>query len=200
MSIESKERLGRWLWSGALLLLVVLPFLPEVLIIAASAYARVVGCEIDSSMACAVGPPSASEIIRDALQAANFIGKKFADDNIVAVWLILCFALIILGWARLSSRLLLAFGTSLIFGFLPYFGPMLAIGPLENPDCHPNEGGVGPCKIYGSNIDSAAHDAVRLGWKIFDGAPFALGTFLLFAVVAIAIHFVARRRITPPAQ
>jgi len=155
MSTESKGRLGRWLWRGALLSLVLLPLLPEVLIIAASTYAGAVGCQIDSKFACAVGPPSATEIIRTALQAAYFIGSKFADDNIVLAWLASCYVLIILGWTRLSSRLLLALGASMIFGFLPYFGPILTIGPLVNPNCRPNEGGVPPeCKIYGGD---AAH-------------------------------------------
>lgn len=197
MNTESNERSWRWLWRGALLAFVVLPFVPELLIIVTSAYAAAVGCQIASEVACAVGPPSASDVIRAALQAANFIGSKFADGNVVVAWLVLCFLLIVLGWDRLSSRLLLGLGVSLIFAFLPYFGPMLSIRPLENPDCSPNEGAVGPCKIYGGNVDSAAHDAVRLGWKILDGAPLALGSFLLFAMIAIAIHFIFKKPIAP---
>jgi hypothetical protein len=198
MYTEAEGRFGHLPWRGALLALVVLPFIPEVLILATSAYAAVVGCQIASEIACAVGPPSASDVIRAALQAAYFIGRKFADGNVVVAWLVLCFLLIVFGWVRLSSRLLLGLAVSLIFAFLPYFGPMLSIGPLENPACNPNEGAVGRCKIYGGNVDSAAHDAVRLGWKIFDGAPFALGTFLIFAIIAIAMHFLAKKPIAPP--
>ena len=195
MSTESKGGLRRWFWRGALLFLVLLPLLPEVLIIAASAYAGAVGCQIDSKLACAVGPPSATEIIRTALQAAYFIGSKFADDNIVLAWLASCFFLIILGWTRLSSRLLLALGASMIFGFLPYFGPILTIGPLVNPNCHPNEGGVPPeCIIYGGDVGNAAHDAVRLGWKFFYGAPVALGAFVVFVVLMLGARLVSRKR------
>jgi hypothetical protein len=181
--------------------LILLPLLPEVLILAASAYAGAVGCQIDSKMACAVGPPSATEIIRTALQAAYFIGSKFADDNIVLAWLASCYLLIILGWTRFSSRLLLALGASVIFGFLPYFGPILAIGPLVNPNCHPNEAGTPPeCIIYGGDVGNAAHDAVRLGWKFFYGAPVALGAFVVFVVLTLGARFVSRRRIASRTQ
>jgi len=181
--------------------LVLLPLLPEVLIIAASTYAGAVGCQVDSKMACAVGPPSASEIIRTALQAAYFIGSEFADDNIVLAWLASCYFLIILGWTRLSSRLLLAFGVSLILAFLPYFGPILSIGHLANPNCHPNEGGIPPeCTIYGGDVGDAAHDAVRLGWKFFYGAPVALGAFVVFVVLTLGARLVSKRRIASRTQ
>jgi hypothetical protein len=195
MNAESKGRLRRRLCRGALLLLVVLPLLPEVLIIAASAYAGAVGCQVDAKMACAVGPPSASEVIRTALRVAYLIGSKFADDNIVIAWLASCYLLIVLGWIRLSIRLLLALGATLIFGFLPYFGPMLAIYHLVNPFCHPNEGGVPPeCTIYGGDVGNAAHDAVRLGWKFFYGAPVALGAFAVFVILTLGARLVSRKR------
>jgi hypothetical protein len=201
MSMESKEGLRRWLWRGALLFLVLLPLLPEVLIVATSTYAGAVGCQVDSKMACAVGPPSASEIIRAALRAANFIGRKFADDNIVLAWLASSYFLIILGWTRLSSRLLLALGTSLILAFLPYFGPILAIGHLANSNCNPNEGGTPPeCTIYGGDVGYAAHDAIGLGWKFFYGAPVALGAFVVFAILTLVARFVSRRRIASRTQ
>jgi hypothetical protein len=175
---------------------VLLPLLPEALIVAASGYAGAVGCQVDSKMACAVGPPSASEVIRVALQAAFFIGSEFVDNNIVIAWLASCYFLILLGWTRLSSRLLLALAASLVFGFLPYFGPMLAIGHLENPNCHPNEGGVPPgCTIYGGEVGNAAHDAVRLGWKFFYGAPVALAAFVVFVVLTLGARFISRRLI-----
>src|SRR5437879_11813576 len=105
MSIESKESFPRWLWRGALLSLVLLPLLPEVLLVAASTYAGAVGCQIDSKLACVVGALSAPVIIRTALQAAYFICSKFAHDNIVLAWLASCHHLIILVWARLSPCL-----------------------------------------------------------------------------------------------
>jgi hypothetical protein len=201
MSTESKGYLGRWAWRGILLSFVLLPLLPEILIFAASAYAGAVGCQVDAKMACAVGPPSASEVIRKALQAAYFIGTKFADDNIVLAWLASCYVLIILGWTRLLSRLLLALGASLILAVLPYFGPILAIGPLVNPKCRPNEGGIPPgCTIYGGDVGEPAHDAVRLGWKFFYGAPVAFAAFVVFVIVVLGTGFVSRRRLASRTQ
>ena len=180
---------------------VLLPLIPEALILAASAYAGAVGCQIDAKMACAVGPPSATGMIRAALQAAYFIGQKFADDNIVLAWLASCYVLIILGWSRLSSRLLLALGASMIFGFLPYFGPLLAIGPLVNPKCNPNEGGVPPeCIIFGGDVGNAAHDAVRLGWKFSYGATVAVAAFVAFVIIMIGARLVSKKRIESRTQ
>jgi hypothetical protein len=201
MNTESEGRLRRLFSRGALLLLVLLPLLPEILIIATSTYAGAVGCQVDSKMVCAVGPPSASEVIRSALQAAYFIGSKFADDNIVLVWLASCYFLIILGWIRLSSRIMLAFGASLILAVLPYFGPILSIGHLANQNCHPNEGGIPPeCTIYGGDVGNAAHDAARLGWKFFYGAPVALGAFIVFVILTLGARLVSRRHIASRTQ
>ena len=195
MSAESTGHFRYWFWRGALLAFVLLPLLPQVLIAVTGAYAGVVGCQIDSNFACAVGPPSATEIIRAALQTANFIGRKFADYNVVLVWLAACYVLIMLGWTRLSSRLLLALCASVILGFLPYFGPILTMTPLVNPKCNPNEGGVPPnCVIYGGDVGDAANDAVRLGWKFFYGAPVALGAFVIFVVVMLVTRLVSSKR------
>lgn len=195
LETESSGVRGRWLWRGGLLLLVLLPLFPEILILAVSAYAAAVDCQTDAGLACAVGPPSASGVIRSALEVAFDIGSKFADDNIVVAWLLCCFSLIVLGWSRLASRLLLALGVTVIFAVLPYFGPILAIGPLVNPKCQPNEGGVPPeCRIYGGDVGHAAHDAVRLGWKFFYGAPVAIVAFVVFALFVLGAHLVSKRR------
>jgi hypothetical protein len=77
---------------------------------------------------------------------------------------------------------------------------MLSIAHLENPNCHPNEGGVGPCLIYGGNVGSVAHDAVTLGWLVFAGAPIALGAYVIYVIVAIFIRLVSRRRGAPSVE
>ena len=87
--------------------------------------------------------------------------------------------------AGLSSRLMLAFSVSLIFAFVPYFGPMLSIGHLVNPNCSPNEGRVGPCVVYGGNVGSVAHDTVFLSWWVFRGAPVALAAFGLYVLFVL---------------
>src|SRR4051794_19022860 len=102
MNKGSNGSRSRWLWRGGLLSFVLIPLLPEILILGVSAYAVAVGCEADARLACAVGPPSASGVIRSALNAAYVIGSKFADDNIVVAWLVCCFLLIIFGWSKLA--------------------------------------------------------------------------------------------------
>jgi hypothetical protein len=196
MSTGSKGHLRGRFWKGALLLLVVLPLLPEIVILAATLFAAVIGCHVASETACAVGPSSVGDIIRVALEAGSLVGSKFGDGWVVA-WVALCYVLIVQGWARLSRRLLLGLVVSLIFAFLPYFGPILSIEHLANPKCLPNEGAIGPCTMYGGNIGSVAHDAVRLGWRTIDGAPIAFGTFLAFLTFAVGAYLIGRRSAAP---
>jgi hypothetical protein len=82
----------------------------------------------------------------------------------------------------------LALAVTIVFALLPYFGPLLAIGNLLNPHCQANEGGVGPCVIFGGSVGAPAHDAMRAGWVVLAGAPISLVAFLIYAIVAGVIH------------
>jgi hypothetical protein len=183
----------RHLWRLALLLLVLLPFLPELAIYAATALAKMKGCAVDQKLACLIGPISVSGTIVWALETGLLRGASFSV-GIAAAWLGLCYIVVSLGWAHMSSRLLLAFVVTVIFALLPYFGPMLALAHLVNPNCQPNEGGVGPCVIYGGHIGDAAHHAVTEPWLIFIGGPIAFGSFLVYVLVALVVRAAAAKR------
>jgi hypothetical protein len=216
----------RRFWQIVLLVLVVLPLLPEFVVLSVSTIANFSGCRVDAppssaaidtaggsdagalvppdpsavargfvppsrsmvsspSKVCPIGP-MVSSIIRFALEAALLVGVSFGF-GVVAVWLALCYVSITRGCSRVLSRLLLAFFISLIFAFVPYLGPMMMMsaGGLENPRCQPNEGGVGPCLMYGGDIGSVAHDSGVLFLHTFIGAPVALGAFGLYALVLL---------------
>ncbi|MDD1537293.1 hypothetical protein C7U89_22960 [Bradyrhizobium sp. WBOS4] len=188
MNAQSKEGPRRRIWRSALLLFVLVPFLPEIMIAVVSAYAQATGCSAGSEAVCLIGTRPVSDFIRAGLFAAIYIGKWFAA-GVVAVWLVACYGAILLGWARLSSRLLMALSLTLIFSFLPYIAPMLSIGPLANLKCSPNEGGVPPgCPIYGGAVGDAAHEAVRLVSAVRDGLPFAVAALFFFVVVAAMLQ------------
>jgi len=191
MNSKSANSYQRW-WRAALLLLVTLPFVPEIAILATSALTRLSGCDASGHVVCRIGP-SAANIIRNSLEVGSIVGARFGD-GLAAVWLAACCILVTLGWSQLWIRLLLAFVISLVCAFVPYFGPMLSIDHLINPNCLPNEGGVGPCTIYGGNVGSVAHDAVRLGWRIIEGAPVALGVFVVYAVAALGMYLYSKRK------
>jgi hypothetical protein len=190
----SKHGAPRRLWRIALLVLVVLPFLPEIAIYAAAALAKIMGCQLEQKAACAIGSLQISDVIAAALTAATFVGVGLAFYGIVALWLALCYFAVTKGWPHTPSRLLLALGIALVFAFLPYFGPMLAIADLENPNCQPNEGGVGPCVMFGGNVGSPAHDVVTVGWLIVVGAPIALAALVVYVIVLFVIRATAGRR------
>ncbi|MCJ9706487.1 MULTISPECIES: hypothetical protein [unclassified Bradyrhizobium] len=174
------------------MLFVVLPFVPELAILLTSLFAAISGCQPGTDAGCPIGS-SAAEIIRHALEASLLVGSRFGD-GLAALWLAACCWLITLGWSRLWIRLLLALAVSLICAFVPYFGPMLSISYLVNPKCSPNEGGVGDCIVYGGDVGSVAHKVVSLGWRIIEGAPIAIGIFVVYAIVAALIERRSRRQ------
>lgn len=201
MATESKRRSRRWSWRAALLTAILLPLLPEIAIVATYVIAERLGCQVGGETACMIGPGSASAFIRTALEASSLVALGFGS-GIAVLWLAACYFFISQGWTRLSNQLLLAFAVSLIFAFLPYVGPILSIGHLANPNCQPNEGGVGPCEIYGGDVGNVAHDSVTLSWLAFYGAPMAFGAFFLYVMIAITVYVVLlmRRQRTEPRE
>jgi hypothetical protein len=198
----------RQTWTRVLLIpLIVVPFAPELTIVAAAALARIGGCAPAESSTCLVAALPVSEVIAIALRAkASFIVEHVTDPQFQAAWLgalylvigillVVGYLVVIRGWMHLASRLLLGFALTLVFGLLPYYGSMLALADLANENCLPNEGGVGTCRLFGGYIQGPAyspvHDAVRIGWLALLGAPLALA---LFAVYAIAVVVMAIRR------
>lgn len=168
-----------------MLLLVLLPLLPEIIVLLTGLLARGIGCDLEGQSACAFGRIAAN-VIRVALQAAWLIGMALASGFAV-VWLALSYFAITKGWARVSGRLLVALIVSVIVAFFPYFGPILSTEALLNPACRTlNEGRIPPsCKIYGAEIGETAFAVGDLGWKFFIGASIAFIAFVVFAFVVI---------------
>jgi hypothetical protein len=190
MSIEpATEPRRRW-WRLALLLLVVLPFLPELAISAVGGLAKIGGCVVDQKEVCLIAGVNVSSALSGLITAAVVIGSAFAWLGLAAVWLVMCYLVIVRGWMGLAARLLLALLVTAVFALLPYLAPGFAIAPFVNANCRPNEGGVGSCLIFGGNV-SSAHHTVILQWLIFVGVPIALGTALACATVMAVVR--ARR-------
>jgi hypothetical protein len=199
----------RHFWRLSFLLLIVTPFLPEITIYLVQAAAALGGCQIDQKDPCLIARVPISEIIAFALRlGAGLIVGAMNNGPIwfaifcsaVALWIVVCFTSLSFGWSRTKSRLLLGLAAALVFAFLPYFGPLLAIVNLVNQNCHANEGGVGPCIIYGGHVGTPAHDAVRAGWFFLAGAPIALGVFVVYSAITLAIHILSKKHARPSVQ
>jgi hypothetical protein len=186
-------------WRLALPLLIVLPFLPEIGIYATAALASVQGCQLEQKSPCALLGTQASDLIAASLDIALARGAIFGAGG-AAVWLAACYFVLSRGWSRIASRLSLGLLATVIFAVLPYFGPMLAISGLVNSFCHPNEGGVGSCQMYGGEVGDPAHETVTLPWFMFIGAPMAFGALLIYAIVLIVLRMVAARRTATSAR
>jgi hypothetical protein len=192
------QRRRHW-WKLALLLLVVFPFLSEIAIYAVAGLARINGCVVDQKEVCFVAGAKVSDVISRLLTAGLWVAGGFVGFGLAALWLVMCYLLIARGWAGLIVRFSLVLSVTLIFALLPYLAPGLAIAPLINAHCQPNEGGVGPCVIFGGDV-SGAHQTIVLPWLLFAGVPIALGTAVIYAIVVTVIRARRARPARPPAQ
>jgi hypothetical protein len=77
---------------------------------------------------------------------------------------------------------------------------MLSISHLVNPNCSPNEGGVGGCIVYGGDVGGVAHEVVGLGWRIIVGAPIAIGIFIAYAIIVVIVDLRSQRPPIRPAD
>jgi hypothetical protein len=187
-SIHRRRRFFRLV----LLLLITIPFVPEIIIVATVAFARLIGCHPDQKGACMIGAVPVNEVIGLALAVTASFVVAHAGNLAwlaaiylsLAAWLAACFFVLVQAWTRLPSRLWVGFAVALLFAFLPYFGPMTAIANITDHNCRPNEGGVGSCILFGAYV-APAHDAALMQWQVLIGGPLALGTFAVYAILVI---------------
>lgn len=202
MTFKSIRRPHPYLARLALLLLVVIPFIPEIVITATAALGRLSGCLPDQKEACRIGPVVVSDVINWALHAkASWIASESRLEDFylaTAGWMGLCFIALTLGWARLSSRLLLGLAVALVFALLPYFVPILTIADLlSQASCEST--GAGKCQVYGGTLRGVSA-AVRMArWDtVFDGMLLALAMFVGYGVIAALAGLVAARAPAKP--
>jgi hypothetical protein len=203
---QSPDHPRRHFWQIALLLLVIIPFLPEITILVTAAVADIMGW--NQKGVCTFESAPVTNIITLSLELAT--GLILAGIGTPAMWRIvlyagliawLCLCLITasLGWASTRSRLLIGFAVTIVFAFLPYFAPMLAIEILANDNCRPNEAGVGACVMFGGYVGNTDR-AVAMGWLAGYGVPLALGVFAIYATVIIIVGVSSRKRVGATVQ
>lgn len=199
MIAKSATRSHRVLARIALLLLVAIPFIPEIIITLVSALACLMGCRPDQAEVCRIGSLAVSDIINWAFQmgAGARVAASLASLPgfylAIAWWLAMCHVAVTLGWARVASRLLLGLAVTVVFTVLPYFGPWLAIANYVRKDtCDPNSGKA--CMIFGGEV-SDVYAAVRVtAPELLYGGLLAIGIFLIYAVVVSVKGAVSARR------
>lgn len=202
MAMGSGERSRRNAARLVFLLLVVLPFLSEIVILLVSWVAELLGCSINQERACTIGPWTVSRIVDGALGATGMsiaLPQATRDYFLLAVgaWLALSYVALVLGWARVASRLLLGFAAAFIFALLPFRGPMSAIRIFaDEQSCKPESTG---CKMFGDNV-SNAYAALQMSELSSNGAsllPAGVVVTLFAIFVVISGIFSARRAETP---
>jgi hypothetical protein len=205
MANRSPERPHRHQARLLLLALVAIPLLPEMVIGIAAALAGLMGCRLDQTEPCLIGSLAVSDIISWALQAgAGFILVRIKSSAFwstgfylaVGMWLVVCYVVLIQGWSRVASRLLLGFALAFLFALLPYDGPRFAITNLAKKGfCEPTAGGTDVCEMFGRRVEGA-DAAVLMGEPIlhFAGILLAIAIFAVFAIIVLVSAAAARRR------
>lgn len=205
MTTEIDGRSHRRAWRLLLLVLVTLPFLPEVTIYVVTALAKAVGCGLGdpNSSVCRLAGQQVSDIIDGALQAGLLVSVGFAI-GLAVIWLALCYYVLNKGWSLTASRLLLALLLTGILAGLPYWAPNLALAYVANPRCLANGGS---CHVFGGEVASTARDVLSVSDEPFIarivqtppgpiafGAPIAAVAFLVYMIVTIVSQIILRRR------
>jgi hypothetical protein len=182
MTTTSADRRTRR-WRLVLLVLVVVPFAPELAIRLVAGAAALHGCAPADAAACTIGPLSLGDLLRHAIEAAVLAAMTLGFGGIV-VWLTLVFVAIHRGCSTVPVRLLLAFVLTVAFALAPYLAPAVAVADLLHGDCQLREVGVGACRLYGTAMGRAANETQVVQWFAFLAGPVALVMFAIYAFVA----------------
>ncbi|MCK1395802.1 hypothetical protein [Bradyrhizobium sp. 1] len=175
----------------------ILPFFPDLAITAVGALAKGNGCVPDQKEICRIAGVNVSDVLSGLVTVTVLIGTVFVL-GLAAVWLVACYWVIGRGWVGPAARFCFALSATAIFALLPYLAPVIAVAPLANANCRPNEGG-GSCLIFGGDV-STAHHTVILPWLVLPGVPIALATAAVYAIVLAIIKYRRARESRQPVQ
>ncbi|UPK39610.1 hypothetical protein IVB18_21730 [Bradyrhizobium sp. 186] len=198
MADQSPEPSRRHWARAALLLLLVIPFLPELAICAVAALAYFTGCRVDQESPCIVSSLPASEVIDWALWlgGVDIVGsaaRRSYFHLILGAWLFVCYVVLIFAWTRLQTRLVIGAAITLVLAVLPYWAPLWTVRMFADERlCKPQSTG---CPLFGKKVEKAFAALNMQDLPAHDSGPLlALGMFVAFAVfVAARAGFVARR-------
>jgi hypothetical protein len=199
MTTTSADR-SQQRWRSILLILVLLPFVPELAIRTIAVGAALGGCAPADASACMIGPLSFGSLLRAAITAAAAAAMALGFGGVV-VWLTLAFVAVQRSFATAPVRLVLGFALTVTFALGPYLAPGLAVADLLHGDCRPQEAGVGACRLFGEAMGKAANDTQVVQWFAFLAGPVALVMFAVYAFVAVAkpsAPAVSATRASPP--
>jgi len=197
--VKSVRRSHHYLARLALPLLLAVALLPEIVIFAVAALASLMGCEPVQKEACLIGPLAVSDVIDWALLAGGvsiLYSAAWRSGFYLAVagGLVLCYIVLIQGWARITSRLLLGSAVALFFALLPLAGPGLAITTLAKQNICDPEGGH-DCLIFGGKVDKAYAAVSMAQPPIFDTIVLlAFGSLGIYATLVILLAIVPAAR------
>jgi hypothetical protein len=190
MSTKPITRSRCYWWRLALLLLVLLPLLPELVIYAVTALAKAGGCLVNDDWVCLIAGVRVADILAKMLKLGISVARYMGEYKAAIVWLGFCYLAITFGWRRLASRLSLGLVVT-IFALALYFGPEKSIRDLGSNNCPLSGGGAVKCMIFGVDIADSTRGTVADPNVATLGALMAVGAFVIYLIVTIVIWFCA---------
>jgi hypothetical protein len=173
---------GAGIWRKTLVVLLIVPFLPEIIASATILFAKAKGCTLVQT--CTLTPnTSPADVIGQALQTGSDRNVLFGV-GLAAIWLAICYFVVLRGWHKAPVRLRLGILICVIFAILPYLWPGIVLGAVTNPFCDlVSTVGVTKCLVYKVDIGRAAYSAAGTWLWSFLGGPIAFVCFLVYLII-----------------
>lgn len=142
-----------------------------------------------------VGSQRVSELIDWGLTAGGVISLTWRTyfHLIISGWLAVCYVVLIRGWERVTSRLLLGSAVALFFAVLPSSGPLFAIRMIAGADvCKPESSG---CLLFGGQVKNAYGAVANANLAVLNGDILpVVAIFVVFSILVIASSAASARR------
>lgn len=191
---HSKRRSARWL----LLLLVIVPLLPEIFIGAIAGLAILAGCTARQfPPACKLQSFAVNEVIGWGLSAAGILSSPWSIYFYLglAAWLVFCLVVLNRGWERVVSRLMIGAAITSLFALLPLFGPWFAIDLVADNSCNPQKAS---CVVFGGVVKNTYAALEKWYFNIPDVEVLLtaamVGIFVVFAIFVVIRGVISARR------
>jgi hypothetical protein len=191
---RSRQRSARWL----LLLLVIVPLLPEIFIWAVAGLAVLAGCTPGQiPPACKVQSFAVNEVIGWGLSAAGILSSPWSIYFYLATgaWLVVCFIVLVQGWVRVTSRLMIGAAVTSLFALLPLLGPWFAIDTVADSACNPQKAS---CLLFGGVVKNTYAALQKWYFEIPDVEVLLtagiVGIFLVFVIFVMISGAISARR------
>jgi hypothetical protein len=142
-------------------------------------------------------------MIEWGLTAAGILSLPWSIYFYLAIgaWLVVCLFVLVRGWERVFSRLIIGAAIAALFALLPFIGPWFAIDTVADNACQPQKSKIG-CLLFGGVVKSAG-GALQKSYLVVPDVDFLFlsgmaGVFVVFAILVVVWSGILARQVVKP--